>query len=315
MDLSVDLGRLHLKNPLLAASGTFGFGKEEAEFFDLSILGGIVTKSITIRPRVGNPPPRIVETPAGMLNAIGLANPGVEKFIGEELPFLRSIGTRIIVSIAGETVEEYENLAAILRKEGVEALELNISCPNVAKGGLCFSMDVSATREVVSRVRRSTDSFLITKLSPNVTDIRPFVEACVGAGTDALSLVNTFLGMAVDWKSRQGKLANLTGGLSGPAIRPLALRLVYDAVKASAVPVIGVGGIVSADDVLEFMVTGATCVEIGTGNFLNPTLMREILRDLERKLTAEGISRIRDIIGTLREGPASDYPDSVGVGE
>jgi len=299
MNLSVKLGRLRLKNPILAASGTFGYGKEASRYFDLSILGAVVTKSVTLNPRPGHRPPRIVETPAGMLNAIGLANPGIDRFLSEELPFLKETGAHPIVNIAGETVEEFERLASILDETEIDGIELNISCPNVTKSGICFAMDVDSTLEVVSAVRRKTGHFLITKLSPNVTDIRPFVRAACSGGTDAISLTNTYLAMALDWRRRKPILSNVTGGLSGPAIKPLSLRFLREAFETSSVPLIGIGGIISAEDVLEFIVAGATAVEIGTGNFLNPLLPKEILADLERLLQEEGIENISELTGTL----------------
>ena len=271
MDLSVEIGSLRLKNPIMVASGTFGYGREAAEFGPLDRLGAIVAKSITLEPRPGNPPPRVVETAAGLLNSIGLANPGLEAFLAEELPFLCSLGTRVVVNIAGRSIDEYALLAERLDGvQGVDAIELNMSCPNVRCGGLAFSTDPDTAHNLVSRVRRATGLPLIAKLSPNVTDIVPIARAVEEAGADAVSLINTLVGLAVDWRRRRSRLAGFTGGLSGPAIKPVALRMVWEAARACRVPVIGIGGIVSVDDVLEFLVVGARAVQVGTANFLDP---------------------------------------------
>jgi dihydroorotate dehydrogenase (NAD+) catalytic subunit len=299
-NLQVSLGKLTLKNPILSASGTFGAGQEIAEFYDTRILGGVVCKSVMLSEKQGNPPPRIAETASGMLNAIGLTNMGIEAFLANDLPKLRALADKVIVNIAGESMDEYVELAKILSGEdGIDALELNISCPNVRKGGLSFSTDPTCVSELVASVRKHTGLFLITKLTPNVTAIGPYVKAAIEAGSDAISLVNTFLATAIDWRTRRPLLANVTGGLSGPAIKPIALRFVYEAARLSSVPIIGIGGIMSADDVLEYMVAGASAVEVGTANFLNPTICREILEDVGKKLDEEGIERIADIIGTL----------------
>jgi len=300
-NLQVEVGVLSLKNPVLSASGTFGYGEEISGFYDTRILGGVIGKSVMLSEKKGNPPPRIAETASGMLNAIGLANKGIEAFLAEDLPLLKKLSDKVIVNIAGESIEEYVELAKILsNQEGIDAIELNISCPNVDKGGLSFSTDPECVFELVESVRKNTPIFLITKLTPNVARIEPFVEASAKAGSDALSLVNTFLGMAIDWKERRPLLGNVKGGLSGPAIKPLALRFVYEAARISPVPVIGIGGIASADDVLEFMVAGASAVEVGTANFIDPTVCKKIIEDLNEKLDSAGIDKISDLIGTLQ---------------
>ncbi|MEW6609348.1 MAG: dihydroorotate dehydrogenase [bacterium] len=282
-DLTVNIASIKMKNPVMVASGTFGYGEEYAQLIDLNKLGAIVSKGITLAPRQGNPPPRIVETPCGMLNAIGLENVGVEKFIKEKLPYLRQFDTPLIANIAGKTVEEYVELAR--RLDGlVDGLEINISCPNVAKGGLEFGQDASLTYQVVSNVRQVSKVPLITKLSPNVTDIKVIARAAEDAGTDAISLINTILGMAIDVNTRKPVLANITGGLSGPAIKPIALRMVFEVAKVVHVPIIGQGGIMNTTDALEFIIAGATAVAVGTANFVDPQLPLKIIAGIENYL-------------------------------
>lgn len=299
-DLSVSLGPLHLANPVLTASGTFGYGMEFADFVDLSRLGGIVVKGISLKPRPGNPPPRLAETPSGMLNAIGLENVGVERFLSDKLPPLRQRGITVIVNILGNTVEEYAELAAILSAvSGIAALEINISCPNVKKGGMAFGTDPHMAAQVVSAVREHSPLPLITKLSPNVTSIAEIARAVVDAGSDILSCINTVSAMAVDPFSRRPRLANIIGGLSGPAIKPIALRCVYETVKAVSCPVIGIGGIQTALDALEFLVVGASAVQVGTANLVRPRASVEILEGIEGFCRQHGLSSLKDYIGTL----------------
>ena len=298
--MSVEIAGIRLRNPVITASGTFGYGEEFAEYVDLEKIGAIVTKGLSLRPRAGNPTPRIVETPGGMLNAIGLQNVGIDAFIDRKVPFLRTITTPVIVNLFGNTLEEYGELASRLdRVPEVAGVEVNISCPNVKHGGIVFGTDPKAAYEVVKLVRDSTIKPLIVKLSPNVTDVVEMAQACVDAGADALSLINTLTGMAIDLQKRRPVLANITGGLSGPAIKPVALRMVWQVAKAVDVPIIGIGGITTATDALEFMVVGATAVQIGTANFLDPSAAQTIARDMERYLLAHGISDIRKLIGSL----------------
>lgn len=300
VDLSVDIGGIHLANPVLVASGTFGYGEEYSNYIDVKQLGGIVTKSISYRARPGNPPPRIVETPAGMLNTIGLANVGVERFIEEKLPFLRSLGVPIIVNVACSTVDEYADVAAFLNEcADVAGIEVNISCPNVEREGMAFGSDPISAHKVIAAVRRATAFPLIAKLTPNVTDIVTIAQSVVDAGADAISLINTVVGMAVDVPTRRPKLANITGGLSGPAIRPVALAMVWKVVQRVAVPVIGIGGIMTAEDALEFLITGAKAVQIGTGNFVDPRTSIYVIEGLRAFLEHEHIESISDLIGSL----------------
>jgi dihydroorotate dehydrogenase (NAD+) catalytic subunit len=298
--LKTTLGRLELKNPILAASGTFGFGREMSLHYHLALLGGLVTKTVTLLPRQGNPPPRIAETPAGMLNSIGLANPGLEGFLKTELPFLSRFDTVRIVNIAGETVEEYVELAERLGQEAlVDALELNVSCPNVKRGGVNFGNSPEVLTELVGHVRQVTDQPLLVKLTPNVTDIVATARAAVEAGADILTVANTHLGLAVDWRNRRPILGGVTGGLSGPAIKPLNLRAVWQVTRALSVPVIGVGGITTVDDVMEYLVTGARAVAVGTANFLNLRAIPELLEELLAVLNRDGVKQVEDIVGTL----------------
>ena len=300
-DLHVNLGKIALKNPLLTASGTFGYGREFADIYDLSLLGGICVKGTTLEPRLGNSPPRIAETTAGMLNSVGLQNPGVEKVINEEIPYLSQFDTAIIINIAGHSCDDYQAVVAKLDGvAGIAALELNISCPNVKQGGMAFGVDCAAASEIVKAVRQQTSLPLIVKLSPNVTDICAIAAAVEEAGADAVSLVNTFLGMAVDIESRRPLLANVMGGLSGPAIKPIALRMVFQVAQTVSIPVIGIGGICTAADALEFMIAGATAFEIGSVNFHNPLAAPQIINELNSWLDQHGINNIADIIGSIR---------------
>jgi dihydroorotate dehydrogenase (NAD+) catalytic subunit len=300
MDLSVSIGSLRLKNPLLAASGCFGYGVEYADAVDLSSLGGVVSKGLFVEPREGHPPERIVETPAGMLNAIGLQGIGVRRYIAEKLPELRRLGATNVVNICGSTLDEYVELARILSDaEGVHALELNISCPNIKEGGITFGCSLHGTFEVVSAVRKATRLPVIPKLTPNVTDVASIARAAEDAGADAVSLVNTFLAMAIDVETRRPKLSNIVGGLSGPAIRPIAVRMVYECRRAVKIPVIGMGGIASAADVLEFMIAGAAAVQVGTANFVDPFIWARLREGLEDYMQRHRIGRLQDIVGTL----------------
>lgn len=303
MNLEVNIGKLRLKNPVMTASGTFGYGEEFAEFIDLSRLGAVVVKGLSINAKEGNPPPRLVETASGMLNAIGLQNIGIERFIKEKLPFLKTYDTSVIVNFFGDSGEEYETAAAMLSsQEGIHGLEMNISCPNKQAGWCIFGTDPKVTFEVVSAVRKRTALPLIVKLSPNVTDISVMARAAVEAGADALSLINTITGMAIDIKTRRPRLGNVTGGLSGPAIKPVALRMVYEVYKAVKVPVIGMGGIMSADDAIEFMLAGASGIAVGTANFVNPLASIEILDGIIDYMEKEGIEDISSLTGTAHAG-------------
>ena len=299
-DLTVDIAGIRLRNPVMTASGTFGYGSEFADYMDLESIGAIITKGLSLRPKAGNHTPRIVETSAGMLNAIGLQNVGIDAFIKEKLPFIRKMNTPVIVNVYGNSLEEYSELAQrVDRIPEVAGLEVNISCPNVKQGGIVFGTDPKAAFEVVSLVREATIKPVIVKLSPNVTDVVEMAQASIDAGADAISLINTLTGMAIDLQKRKPVLANVTGGLSGPAIKPVALRMVWQVAKAVKVPVIGIGGITTAMDALEFIVAGASAVQIGTANFLNPKASQDIASDMERYLMENGISGIGEIIGTL----------------
>jgi dihydroorotate dehydrogenase (NAD+) catalytic subunit len=298
-DLNTTLGRLHLTNPILVASGTFGYGREMAGVVDFAQVGGIIPKTVTKSPRAGNPPPRTVETPSGMLNAIGLDNDGIDHFIQHHLPYLRTLPTAIIANIAGKTESEFVGMAEqIGRESGLAALELNLSCPNVS-GGVDFAIDPDVTRRVVRRVRDVCPLPLIAKLTPNVTDIVPIAQAAADAGADAVSLVNTFIGMAIDWRKRRPILGNITGGLSGPAIKPLALRVVWQAARHVRVPIIGIGGIATIDDVMEFLAAGASAVQIGTANFYDPTVSVRLVGQLPAALNEVGAKSVTDVVGTL----------------
>jgi dihydroorotate dehydrogenase (NAD+) catalytic subunit len=301
-DLQVSLGALKLKNPVVTASGTFGYGHEYAELVDPNLLGGIVLKGLSLKPRPGNSPTRIVETPAGMLNAIGLENIGVEAFLEEKLPWLKTLDTAVIVNIYGHTTEEYGAVATQLKgAEGVAALEINVSCPNVKKGGMAFGTDPAASAEVTEAVLKKTDKPVIVKLTPNVTDICAVARAVEQAGAHGLSLINTLTGMAIDIETRRPRLGNISGGLSGPAIRPVALYMVYRVVRAVKIPVMGVGGIMDARDALEFLIAGAGAVQVGTANFVNPRASLDIIEGIRQYCIEHDIERIENLIGTLCE--------------
>jgi dihydroorotate dehydrogenase (NAD+) catalytic subunit len=298
VNLGVELAGIRMKNPVLAASGTCGYGLELAEVIDLGRLGGVVTKGLFMEPREGHPPPRITETPSGLLNAIGLQGIGVRAFVRDVLPRLGAHDTRILVNVCGDTVQEYADVASVLDgAPAVAGLEINISCPNVKQGGMAFGADPAVTHEVVSAVRRATRLPIIPKLSPNVTDIAVLARAAEDAGADALSCVNTLLGLAIDVEARRPKLAYGTGGLSGPAIRPIAVRMAWQA--ARAVPIIGIGGITSAQDALEFLIAGARAVQIGTASFVDPTVFDRVLRGIEDYLSRHGLDDVNHVIGTL----------------
>ncbi len=300
MDLSVSLGSLTIPNPLIAASGCFGYGVEYADAVDLAGLGGVAVKGLFLAPREGHVPPRIVETPSGMLNAIGLQGIGVHRFVDEKLPELRRRGALVFVNICGTTVDEYVELARILSDaEGVHAIELNISCPNIKAGGITFGCSLSGTHNVVSAVRKVTRLPVIPKLTPNVTDVASFARAAEEAGADAISLVNTFLAMAIDVETRRPKLTNIVGGLSGPAIRPIAVRMVYECRQAVKVPIIGMGGIATAEDVLEFMIAGASAVQVGTANFVDPFIWTKLLDGLRAYMERHRITKLAELTGTL----------------
>ncbi len=303
MNLEVNIGRLRLKNPVMTASGTFGYGEEYAEFIDLSRLGAVVVKGLSPKPKEGNPPPRVVETAAGMLNAIGLQNIGIERFISEKLPFLKTYDTSVIVNFFGDSVEEYVLAAEMLSAaEGIHGLEMNISCPNKQAGWCIFGTDPKVTFDVVSEVRKKTALPLIVKLSPNVTDISVMARAAVEAGADALSLINTITGMAIDISTRRPRLANVTGGLSGPAVKPVAVRMIYEVFRAVKVPIIGMGGIMNSDDAIEFIIAGATAVAVGTANFVNPMAATDILDGIIGYMEKEGIEDIGFLTGTVHAG-------------
>lgn len=298
--MAVEIAGIKLKNPVMPASGTFGYGEEYAPYLDLNRLGAIVTKGLSLNPKAGNNTPRICETVSGMLNAIGLQNVGIDAFITQKMPFLEQIDSPVIVNFFGNTQEEYAEVAARLNDlPGVAGLEMNISCPNVKHGGIVFGTEAQAAHEVVSLVRKRTDKPLIVKLTPNVTDIRVTARAVEDAGADAISLINTLTGMAVDVKTRKPRLANTIGGLSGPAIRPVAVRLTHQVVQEVKLPVIGIGGISRAMDALEFLIVGATAVQVGTANFVDPNAMATIIDGLEEFCQNEGIDDINDLIGTL----------------
>ncbi len=299
--MAVNLGRLRLNNPVMTASGTFGYGEEYSGYIDLDNLGAIVVKGLSLQPRSGNPPPRIMETTGGMLNAVGLQNIGVEAFIEDKLPFLRKYDTKVIANIYGETYDEYKNVAKKLSAaKGVHALEVNISCPNVKNGGLSFGADPKIAAKVTSIVKNETSLPVIVKLTPNVTDITSIAVAVEEAGADIISLINTLTGMSVDLKTRRPHLKNITGGLSGPAIKPVALRMVWQVVQKVSIPVIGIGGIMTAEDALEFLVVGAKSVQIGTANFINPRATTEIVEGIKDYLTDHKIKDVNDMIGTFQ---------------
>jgi len=299
-DMTVNLAAIPLRNPVMTASGTFGYGEEFAEYVNLERIGAFVTKGLSLRPRAGNPTPRIVETPGGMLNAIGLQNVGIEAFIAKKVPFLRTVSTPAIVNFFGNTVDEYAELARRLDEiPEVAGLEVNISCPNVKQGGIVFGTDPDCAASVVRACRAATIKPLIVKLSPNVTDVVTMARACEDAGADCLSLINTLTGMAIDLNRRRPVLANITGGFSGPAIKPIALRMVWQVAKAVKLPIIGIGGIMNATDALEFILAGATAIQVGTASFINPGVAQQIAEGMEAWLAANGIADIKSLIGAL----------------
>ena len=300
-DLGVNIGSLEIANPVMTASGTFGYAREFEQLVNLHRLGAVIVKGISLHPRAGNPPPRIVETACGMLNAIGLQNVGVDLFITEKMGYLQGLNVPVIVNILGDSLAEYEEITTRLRGvPGVSGIEVNISCPNVKKGGVAFGTDPVMAAAVTAAVKNKADVPVMVKLSPNVSDITVIAKAVEDAGADAISLINTLIGMAIDLPTRRPALANIIGGLSGPAIKPVALRMVYQVAKVVSVPIIGIGGIQSAEDALEFMLAGATAVQIGTANFINPRISEEIVEGMEAYVKAEKLLSIRSIIGGLR---------------
>ncbi len=300
-NLTTNLGKLKLKNPVLVASGTFGYGEEYAELINLNKLGGIITKAVTLKPKEGNPPPRLAETPSGLLNAIGLQNPGIEVFIQEKLPFLRKFDTKIIVNIAGEEEKEYLQLTERLsRTKGIDALEVNISCPNVEKGGLAFGTDPEVIYSLIKELRKTTDLPLIVKLTPNVADIREIAKAAEEGGADILSLINTVLAIAIDVDAQRPKLSNTVGGLSGPAIRPIAVRMVWETFQTVNIPIIGMGGIMKPEDALEFILAGASAVAIGTANFVDPQTPLKVIEGIREYLIKKRIDNFKGLIGGLK---------------
>jgi len=302
---SLNLAGIHLKNRVLAASGTFGYGDECLDLVDPSQLGGVITKSLSLKPREGNPPPRIAETTGGMLNSIGLANIGVERFVKEKLPFLKTLDTAVIVNIAASTVDEYCTVLERLEMEdGLDGYEINISCPNVNEGGLSFGTSCDATREITSRLRALTKKPLVIKLTPNVTHISEFARVAEDAGADALTVINTLVGMAVDVRTRKPKLSTVTGGLSGPAIKPIALAKVYEVTQAVRIPVLGVGGIMTADDAIEFLLVGASAVQIGTANYIDPSAGVKIAQGIAQYCEENRIEDVGSLVGAMKEGIA-----------
>jgi dihydroorotate dehydrogenase (NAD+) catalytic subunit len=303
-NLEVQIAEMKLKNPVITASGTFGYGEEFSPFIDLDKLGAMVLKGITLKPKMGNPPPRVIETPSGILNSIGLQNVGVERLIKEKLPYLKKFSTPVIINISGDTIEEYvelsERLGEVSKDMGVTGLEVNISCPNVKKGGMAWGTDAEATYKVINSIRKSTPLPLIVKLTPNVTDIKTIAQAAEAAGADALSLINTLVGMAIDIDSRQPKLANMSGGLSGPAVKPVALWLVWQVFQTVNIPVIGIGGIIKVEDALEFIIAGARAIEIGTANFVNPRITIEIIEGIEKYLRENSIKDVNELVGSMK---------------
>lgn len=303
VDLGVDIGSLEIANPVMTASGTFGYAREFEQLMDLRRLGAVIVKGISLAPRAGNPPPRIVETACGMLNAIGLQNVGVDRFISEKMSYLQQLDVPVIVNILGDSLSEYEEITSRLAGvPGVAGIEVNISCPNVKKGGVAFGTDPAMAASVTSAVKKRADVPVMVKLSPNVSDITVVAKAVEEAGADSLSLINTLIGMAIDLKNKRPVLANVIGGLSGPAIKPVALRMVYQVAQAVSIPVIGVGGIENGEDALEFMLAGATAVQIGTANFVNPRASEEVIDGIAAYVKAEKLSSVRSVIGALKVG-------------
>ncbi|MBL0388766.1 dihydroorotate dehydrogenase [Tumebacillus sp. ITR2] len=298
IDLSVNIGSLKLKNPVMPASGCFSFGKEYADFYDLSQLGAITVKATTLEPRLGNPTPRVAETPGGMLNAIGLQNPGVEKVIAEELPHLRKYDIPVIVNVAGTTVEDYVAVTErLMDSADVDAIEVNISCPNVKCGGIQFGTDPAQAAHVTESIKKVSKVPVIVKLSPNVTDIVAMAKAVEAAGADAISMINTLVGMSIDLHKKRPLIANGVGGLSGPAVKPVAVRMTYQVAQAINIPIIGMGGIMDGEDAIEFLMAGATAVAIGTANFVNPMACPEIIEGIQTYCEQNGVANVRDLVG------------------
>lgn len=300
MNTSVDLAGIKMKNPVTVASGTFGYGREFEEFIDLNKLGGICTKGTSLKPRAGNKPPRVYETPAGMLNAIGLQNPGVEYFMEYDLPYLKKFDTAIIVNACGSTIEEYVELAKVLNTLDIDGVELNLSCPNVKAGCLAFGTTYEGVKEVTSQVRKVLDKPLIVKLTPNVTDITAPAMGAQDAGADGVSLINTLLGMSIDIHKRRPHLANNTGGLSGPCVKPVGVRMVYQVAQKVNIPILGLGGIVTGEDAIEYMLAGAKAVSIGTGNFIAPDTAIKVVEGIENYMKQYNISDVNEIVGTVQ---------------
>ncbi|MDI6832826.1 MAG: dihydroorotate dehydrogenase [Bacteroidales bacterium] len=301
MNITVEIGKLKLKNPILTASGTFGYGQEFEDFFDPSILGAIITKGTTLEPREGNNYPRMAETSAGMLNAVGLQNKGVHYFINEILPAIAKYQTNIIVNVAGNAVEDYVETVSLLNNiDRVDAVELNVSCPNVKHGGMQFGTNYDLLKELLQKVRKTYNKTLIVKLSPNVTKIEDFALLCQDEHADAITVANTYLGMAIDINTMKTKLATITGGLSGPAIKPITLRMVYQCAQVVNIPIIASGGIISWQDAIEYLLAGASAVQIGTANFINPSISQDILHGIEQYLLQKNIKNIKEIIGAMK---------------
>ena len=299
-DLGVEIAGVHLKNPVMTASGTFGYGEEFNDLIDLNRLGAIITKGLSLEPARGNPPPRTVETPCGMINAIGLENVGLTAFVKEKLPFLKTVKAPIFVNIWGTTEEEYFEMARRINDiDGIAGIEVNISCPNIKCGGIAFGVEPDTAHNLIKVIRKETDLPLVVKLSPNVTDIAEMAKCVEDAGADVISLINTITSMVIDIETRRPKLGNITGGLSGPAIRPVAVRMVWQAAQAVKVPVIGIGGIMNASDALEFLIAGASAVQVGTANFVNPGTTIEVIEGIQQYMVEKGLSCIKDIVGTV----------------
>lgn len=300
VQLNTKIGSLELKNPVMTASGTFGYGTEYADFMDISRLGAIIVKGTTLNPRQGNPYPRMAETPSGMLNAVGLQNKGVDYFVDHIYPEVRKIQTNIIVNVSGSCIDDYVQTAGIINTlDDIPAIELNISCPNVKQGGMAFGVNPESAAQVVAAVRKAYDKTLIVKLSPNVTDITEIARAVEGAGADSVSLINTMLGMAIDAEKRKPILSTVTGGMSGPAVKPVAMRMVWQTAKAVKIPVIGLGGICSATDAIEFLLAGASAIQIGTANFIDPSISEKVIDGIEEYLNRHGFTSVQEIIGAL----------------
>ena len=300
VQLNTKIGSLELKNPVMTASGTFGYGTEYADFMDINRLGAIIVKGTTLNPRQGNPYPRMAETPSGMLNAVGLQNKGVDYFVDHIYPEVRKFQTNVIVNVSGSCIEDYVQCASIINTlDDIPAIELNISCPNVKQGGMAFGVKPESAAQVVSAVRKAYDKTLIVKLSPNVTDITEIARAVEGAGADSVSLINTMLGMAIDAEKRKPILSTITGGMSGPSVKPVALRMVWQTAKAVKIPVIGLGGICSATDAIEFLLAGASAIQIGTANFIDPSVSEKVVDGIQEYLERHGFASVQDIIGAL----------------